>query len=417
MNELLAVETVLRRILTRVKTLPAEHVPIAHALGRVLARDVHASEASPPFANSSMDGYAVRAADVANAAPDSPVRLAVIEDIQAGDVPRRAVGQGQAARIMTGAPMPEGADAVVPVEDTGDEWASTGDAELPDHVSVKRAVGAGGYVRLPGENITAGTLVLRGGTRLRPQDIGVLASLGHSQPAVIRRARVAIIATGNELIELDQPSTPGKIRNSNTYMLAALVAECGGEPVRLPVARDTLDDVRQAFEAALDHQPDMIISSAGVSVGTHDVVRAVVYMIGHVDLWRVNVRPGKPLAFGQVQGVPFFGLPGNPVSAMVTFDIFARPALLRQMGHRQDTTPVTQAVLGETLRSDGRRTYARVRLEQRDDGTRVAYSTGTQSSGALMSMVLADGLLIIPEGVTEARAGERYMVRLLRDVM
>lgn len=415
MNDLRSVDDVLQQILDQIRELPAENVPIAHALGRVLASDVVANESLPPFANSSMDGYAVRATDVAHASRSQPVQLAVDDTILAGSVPTQRLDPGQAARIMTGAPLPEGADAVVPVEDTDDRWESTGEVNDRDAVRIFRAVRASDYVRPVGEDVRKGDRVLRARTVLRPQDIGILVALGQADVRVVRQPRVAIVSTGDELVELDEPPAPGKIRNSNSYVLAGLVTALNGIPLMLPTARDSRDSVRAVFQRALAQQPDMIVSSAGVSVGTHDVVRSVVDTLGHVEVWRVNLRPGKPLTFGRVQDVPFFGLPGNPVSAMVTFDIFTRPALLRQMGLDSHMVLMDEAVLGETLRSDGRRSYMRVRLERRGSDL-VAYSTGTQSSGALMSMVIADGLLIIPEGVLEAHQGSRYPVRLLRDV-
>lgn len=415
MSRLRSVDDVLQQILDQTTELPAEHVPIAHALGRVLAFDIVAGESLPPFTSSSMDGYAVRAADVTHASPTNPVCLTVTETILAGMVPAQHVGAGQAARIMTGAPMPDGADAVVPVESTDDTWQSTGEIDDRNTVNIRRAVRLWDYVRPVGEDIRKGDMVLHAYTELRPQDVGMLASLGHAQVRVVRQPRVAIVATGDELVDVNEPLAPGKIRNSNSYVLSALVTAVGGIPLVLPIAHDTLTDVRSLLQKAVAQQPDVIISSAGVSVGTHDVVRAVVNEMGQVEVWRVNLRPGKPLAFGHIQRVPFFGLPGNPVSTMVTFDIFVRPMLLRQMGLDPHTVLMREAVLGETLRSDGRRSYVRVRLE-RQGADLVAYSTGTQSSGALMSMVLADGLLIIPEGVTEAPKGNRYHVRLLRDV-
>jgi molybdopterin molybdotransferase len=311
--------------------------------------------------------------------------------------------------------MPEGADAVIPVELTDDRWTSGGDAPLPEQVTVYRAVHPWQHVRPAGEDVRAGQTILRAGTTLRPQDIGVLVSSGQVQVPVYRQPRVVVLATGDELVDLDEPLTPGKIRNSNSYVLAGLVSSYGGVPIQLPPARDALDDVRRRFAEALSRQPDLIVSSAGVSVGTRDVVRTVVDELGHVDLWRVNLRPGKPLAFGHVRDVPFFGLPGNPVSAMVTFDIFVRPALLKQTGSDPNAMEMATAVLAEGMRSDGRRSYLRVTLSREGDDL-IARTTGTQSSGALMSMVLADGLLIIPEGVKEAPAGSRYPVRLLRSV-
>ena len=415
MSGLLSVEQVLAHILARVSVLPAERVHVAQALDRILAEDISAPFPVPSFANSAMDGYAVRAGDVAGATPETPVFLTPLEDIPAGRMASHTVGMGEAARIMTGAPLPPGADAVVPVEYTDDRWRAEGVTPLPARVAIYRSVVPGENVRPAGEDIQAGQTVLRAGVRLRPQDIGVLVSLGVAQVAVHRQPKVAILATGDELVDVDQPLAPGQIHNSNSYMLAGLVQQCGGVPFRLPVARDTLEDVRTRFEEALALEPDFILSSAGVSVGTHDVVRTVVEQLGQVDIWRVNVKPGKPLAFGQVEQVPFFGLPGNPVSAMVTFDLFVRPALLKASGADPLDVPLVQAVLEEDLTLDGRRTYLRVVLRERD-GVLVARTTGTQSSGALMSMVLADGLLIIPEGHTHVTAGSRFTVRLLRPI-
>lgn len=414
MAELLNVDDALQQILSQIPVLASEKIPTSQALGRVLAEDITAGENIPLFANSSMDGYAIRAADVHMARPDNPVRLHVVADIPAGREPTRAVGIQEAARIMTGAVMPEGADAVIPVEQTDDQWTSDGQTSLPEYVAVFRAVGAGDYVRPAGEGIRTGQLVLKSGIVLRPQDIGVLISLGCATISVIRQPRVAILSTGDELIDVNDSLTPGKIRNSNSYVLEGLVTTYGGFPIRLPVARDTVADVRRLFQEALSHQPDLVVSSAGVSVGTHDVVRTVIDELGHVDLWRVNVRPGKPLAYGHVNQIPFFGLPGNPVSTMVTFDIFVRPALLK-LGGRPDNLPMTTAVMGENLKSDGRRSYLRVRLT-RENGELVARTTGTQSSGVLLSMVLADGLLIVPEGMTDVPAGTHLPVRLLREL-
>jgi molybdopterin molybdotransferase len=412
--DLLNVDDALQRILPKITVLAAETVPTVQALGRVLAGDISAGENIPPFANSSMDGYALRAIDVNSAGPDSPVRLRVVDDIPAGTEPARIIGTREAARIMTGAVMPEGADAVIPVEETDDQWTSDGTASLPEYVSVYQAVNPGDYVRPAGESIQSGQPVLRAGTVLRPQDIGVLVSLGQGSVSVIRQPRVVIFSTGDELIDVDEPLTPGKIRNSNSYVLEGLVTTYGGIPIRLPVARDTLADVRQRFQEALSQRPDLIITSAGVSVGTRDVVRPVIDELGHVDLWRVNMRPGKPLAFGHLQNTPFFGLPGNPVSAMVTFDILVRPVLLKQ-GGRPDSAPMTTAAVGENLKSDGRRSYLRVTLAC-EEAQLVARPTGTQSSSVLLSMVLADGLLIVPEGMTDVPAGTRLPVRLLRDL-
>lgn len=414
----LSVEEATTHILADFALLGDERIGLEDALGRVLAAPLTAAEDQPSFANSSMDGYAVRAADIAPARADHAVTLAVIEDIPAGAVPAHALEPGQAARIMTGAPMPTGADAVIPVEDTDAQWRGdrtpmTGEAALnAPSVRVMRAVRAGDYVRARGEDMRAGEQMLPAGTPLRAAEIGLLAALGQAQVAVVRQPRVAILSSGDELTEIDQPLLPGQIRNSNAYTLAALVQTYGGIPIRIPTARDTLDSVRASFDDALSRSPDVLLSSAGVSVGAFDPVRAVLAERGEITLWRINIRPGKPLAYGRVGGIPFFGLPGNPVSAQVTFDLFVRPALLTLAGLPTDP-PMTEAALAHDLPSDGRRSYIRVILEQ-SGGRLTASATGTQSSGALSSMVRADGLLILPEGITQAQAGQVYPVRLLR---
>jgi molybdopterin molybdotransferase len=410
--DLLSVDAALERILAGSSALPSEQVPIEQALGRILAEDARAEVNLPPFPNSSVDGYAVRAGDVVGASESSPVHLRVVMDIPAGSAPERPVGPMEAGRIMTGAPLPPGADAVIPVENTDSNWRAADQSPPPDEVAVYTTAQAGANIRQAGEDIQVGQIVLHTGTLLRPQDVGVLAALGHSQVPVHRQPRVVLLSTGDELVGVDAPLTPGKIRDSNSYTLAGLVATFGGVPVRLPVARDTLDDVRRMFNQALSQSPDIVISSAGVSVGAFDVVRTVLDELGEVNFWRVNLRPGKPLAFGHVQGIPFFGLPGNPVSAMVTFEVFVRPVLLRLSG-RTDEVLMATATVAEDLQSDGRRSYLRVRLT-RENGQLVANLTGTQSSGALMSMVLADGLLIVPENVHHVSAGTQLPVRLLR---
>ncbi|GAB4573510.1 MAG: molybdopterin molybdotransferase MoeA [Anaerolineae bacterium] len=413
MNPLIPVEDALSRILAEFSTLSAEHVPLTAAQGRILAEAVHAPHPLPPFPNSSMDGFAVHVADILGATRETPITLPVVMDVPAGRAPEAPLPPGTAARIMTGAVVPEGANAVIPVEDTNARWESEG---APDtSVTIFHAAEPGSNIRLVGEDVQQGQAVLQADTELGPAEIGVLAALGYASVPVIQRPVVAILSTGDELIEIDQPLQPGKIRNSNGYVLEALVRQYGGVPVRLPTARDTLAEVRARFKEALAQSPQIILSSGGVSVGAYDVVKAVLDELGEVRLWRVNLRPGKPLAFGHVGGVPFFGLPGNPVSAQVTFDIFVRPAVLK-LGGRHDHTPVVEAVLDETLRTDGRETYFRVRLRRAEDGTLHATTTGTQSSGAMLSMVRADGLLIVPAGKT-ARAGERYTVRLLRPLV
>lgn len=413
-NDLLSVEEALDRILPDFAPLPAEQIALESALDRILATDIIAEVSLPPFANSSMDGFAVRSGDIADAAADRPVQLMLVEDIPAGKVPQRRVEQGQAARIMTGAQMPDGADTVVPVEATDQQFRGGDAGALPEMVTVFKSSRAGDYVRPVGEDIRAGEVVLRAGTQLSPAAIGMLAALGYPFVPVTGKPRVAILSTGDELIEPDEPLTPGKIRNSNSYTIAALVQAYGGIAMRFPTARDTLDDVRRIFSDAVAAHPHLILSSAGVSVGAFDLVRTVMDELGSIGFWRVNVRPGKPLAYGRLGGIPFFGLPGNPVSAMVTFDLFVRPVLMR-LANKPDAYPTITVTNGETFRSDGRRSYIRVTLKRNGDAI-VAYPTGTQSSGALMSMVLADGLMIVPEGMKEVPEGTELSVRVLRNI-
>ncbi len=411
--DLLNVDDAVARILKEIKPLPAEQIALIDALGRVLAASLVADLSLPPFANSSMDGFAVRAADIADASAANPLSLRVVADIPAGHTSTQIINTGEAARIMTGAPMPTGADAVIPVEQTDQSWRSGDAAPLPERVAISVSVKTGDYVRPVGEDIMAGETILTAGTTIGAPELGVLAALGQAQVSVTRRPRIVILGSGDELVDVGEPLTPGKIRDVNSYTLFGLISAYGGDPILIPTARDTLDDVRRRFREALSYDPDLILSSAGVSVGTFDVVRAVMEELGEIGFWRVNLRPGKPLAFGKLGGKPFFGLPGNPVSAMVTFDVFVRPALLKLTGS-SDVFPTIQATLRETLKSDGRRSYIRVTLS-REDGQIVARTTGTQSSGALMSMVRADGLLIIPEDVIEASTGQSFPVRLLRN--
>ncbi|MDX2160161.1 MAG: molybdopterin molybdotransferase MoeA [bacterium] len=412
LSQLLNVEDALERILAGLSRLPSETCLLEEALGRVLAADVSADHALPPFANSSMDGYAVRGDDLAEATAEQPVRLTVIGDISAGSAPSFTLQTGQAARIMTGAMLPSGADAVIPVEDTDADWRDGGADSLAGQVAARKSVRSGENVRPVGEDIQPGDHLLSAGTVIRPAALGVLAGLGISAVPVVRRPRVAIVSSGNELLAVDQPLVPGKIRDVNSYTLAGLVTELGATAWRIPPAQDTVDSIRAAFQAAVDWQADLIVSSAGVSVGAVDLVRFVLQAMGEIGFWRVNVRPGKPLAYGSVGSIPFFGLPGNPVSAMVTFDVFVRPALLKMTG-RNDQADSISAVLAEPVTSDGRRSYLRVVLE-RDNGTVTARLTGTQSSGAISSMAKADGLLIIPEGITHAPQGTIFTVRLLK---
>lgn len=410
-KEDLSVDEALDLVLNRVSVLADETVDLLDALGRVLARPIAARDSLPPFANSAMDGYALRADDVEGARSDSPVVLRVVADIAAGTNPTVDVVAGTAARIMTGGPLPAGADAVVPVEFTDEPWREA-DRPLPEHIAIHKMVTSGDYVRYPGEDVRAGTVVIEEGAVLRPQEIGMMAALGYAQVPVFRRPKVGILATGDELVDVSSALSPGKIRNSNSYVQAAQVRASGGIPIMLGVAGDTEVDVREKLNSAINDHVDLLISSAGVSVGAYDVVKAVLDISGDVSFWRVRMRPGKPLAFGSYGGIPYLGMPGNPVSAMVSFETFARPAILKMSGHRRLKRPVVEAITLEELRSDGRESYIRAQIS-RDERGYVARTTGSQGSHIMTSLVRANALLVIPEGVTEVAAGTRLKALMI----
>lgn len=412
MTKLLNVDKAVQLILQEVTTNPSEQVDLMIAHGRILARDIFAPINQPPFANSAVDGYALIAEDVQEASEDSPCKLRVVLDITAGTLPDQPLQTGEAARIMTGAPLPIQANAVIPVEQTDAPW-SIHQPELPEHITIKQRLESGDNVRPVGESIKAGELALEAGRPLHAAEIGLLASLGISVVDVVQRPRIAILSSGDELLEIHEQLKPGTIYDANTYTLASLVVENGGIPIRVPIARDTRKSIQAMFEAALLQEPDLIVSSAGVSVGAVDLIRSVLEEMGEIGFWRINLRPGKPLAFGKLRNIPFFGLPGNPVSALVTFDVLVRPALLKIAG-APDNSIYQTAIVGEDITSDGRRSYVRVRLQQQDNHW-VAFLTGTQSSGALTSMIKADALLIIPEGTTVVEKGTELPIKLLRN--
>lgn len=402
--QLLSIEEAQEFILAQVRPLPAERVPILDALGRVLAEDIYAEMDIPPLSNSAMDGYALRAEDTRAASPDQPARLRIIYDLPAGYTTDVAVTPGTAIRIMTGAPIPAGADTVVPFEETRREG---------DWVLIPKLHKRGQNIRLAGEDVQRGALILERGTRLRPQEVGMLAALGHPHVLVSRRPRVGILATGDEVIEVDAPWAPGKIRNANSYSNAAQVLKYGGEPVLLGIARDRIEEITAKIRHGLSQGLDLLLTSGGISVGDFDVVKKVLATEGRISFWRVKMRPGKPFAFGQIGGVPLLGLPGNPVSSMVSFEIFARPAILKLLGQR-DLRPLSvTAILDEDAPGKvGFRYFLRVTLEQRD-GQYHARLTGEQGSGILLSMVRAQGLAIVPEDRPGLKAGERTQVILL----
>jgi molybdopterin molybdotransferase len=412
---LISVEEALAEILSHVRPLEPESVPVLNAMGRILAEEIVSDISIPPFDNSAMDGYAVQAADLEGASPQDPVRLRVVGSVAAGYVAGVKVQPGTAVRIMTGAPLPEGATAVVPYEDTNDFDRPKEERllEPADEIEVRRAVRPGNDVRPAGEDIRLGELVMAPGRAIRPQEIGVLASLGRQTVLVHRRPRVAILATGDELLEIHEPLAPGKIRNSNEYTNAALVARTGGVPVRLGIARDAKSDLVAKIRAGLEQRVELFLTSGGVSVGDYDVVKDVLGTEGEMQFWQVNMKPGKPLAFGLLAGgVPLIGLPGNPVSVMVSFEQFARPAILKMLGHTDLAKPTIQAVLDEPLTNSGRRGFVRVVVSHNQDGFH-AQSTGEQGSGVLTSMAKANGLAIVPEGTYRVEAGTTVTVQML----
>ena len=413
--EMLDVEEALERILTFFKPLSAEDVPLLEALGQVLAEPLVAPINIPPLDNSAMDGYAVRAADVAGADGGSPVGLRVIGHIPAGTVSDQTVEPGTALRIMTGAPVPEVADTVIAFEDT-DEVERRDSGASMDAVYVRLAAEIGENIRPAAEDVLIGDTVLEAGTVLRASELGVAASLSLRSLPVIRRPVVAVLATGDELLEPGEAHEPAKIYNSNNYSVAASVSALGGIPRVIGVARDTESSVEEALARAMDS--DMVITTAGVSKGDYDFVKDVLAKRGEIALWSVRMRPAKPLAFGALDApdgrrVPHLGLPGNPVSALVAFEQFARPAMRKMMGKDMAPRPTVQAILDDPVTNfDGRRVYARV-VVYRENGVYRARTTGNQSSGVLTSMARANGLAICPDDKARLSAGETATVQML----
>ncbi len=406
-----SVEAARAEILRHVNPASIEELPLLQTSGRVLAHDVMADMDIPPFANSAMDGYAVRSADVASATPQNPVTLYIQGEVPAGGSSTVEVEPHAAIRIMTGAPVPPHADSVVPFEET--------DEGQPDslrgqgHVRIFSAAQAGANVRVPGEDVRSGAVVVRRGALIRAAEIGVLAAVGAATVAVYRRPKVAILATGDELVDVAEKPGPGQIRNANGYANAAQVLAAGGEPLQLPIARDTEAELMARIDQGLEWGADLFLSSGGVSVGDYDVVKKVLMQRGQMEFWRVKMKPGKPVAFGMIEGVPLLGLPGNPVSAMVTFELFGRPALLKMQGREGWERSTIIATFTGTIRDRGdRRQYVRVRIEQRD-GEFLAHLTGAQGSNVLTSMMHADGLMIVPDGMALVEPGARLPVVML----
>ncbi|MBI5967589.1 MAG: molybdopterin molybdotransferase MoeA [Deltaproteobacteria bacterium] len=399
---MISVEEAIRRILEQIPRLGKERWPIPQSLGRVLAEDIIASRNIPPWNNSAMDGYAVRWEDIREASGKKPVELKVLADLPAGHVFKGGVGLGEAVRIMTGAPLPRGADTVVQVEDT---------EKSGPRVRILASLEKGKNIRLAGEDVQVGERILEEGTVIQPAHIGMLASLQRSFVSVYQCPRVAVLSTGDELLEIDDPWQEGKIVNSNSYTLAAQIADCGGHPLQLGIARDHPEDLSEKIQQGL--VADLLVTSGGVSVGEYDLVKGMLKDLGKMNFWKVAMRPGQPLAFGMVFGKPLFGLPGNPVSAMVSFEQFVRPSILQMSGHRKLFRPTLKAVLREDIAKKADLTYfLRCRLMAKE-GKTYATTTGEQGSGMLSSMVKAQGLIVLSREKSLVRAGEEVNVILL----
>ena len=389
-------------LLERVRVLEPERVPILECLGRVLAEDVRSDIDVAPFDNSAMDGYALRAADCAGASTETPCELRVVAHIGAGDFWDGELNPGEAARIMTGAPVPAGADAVVMVEFTRALTAEGGEGGT---VAIEHEPPLGDHIRKRGEEVRAGDVVLSAGDRIGPAAIGLLASTGHPDVAVYRRPRVAVLATGSELVEVDEKPGPGKIRNSNSYSIAAQVIAAGGVPLRYPIVPDDLDATRAAFLLAAE-EADFIATSGGVSVGDFDYVKPVLEELGELLYCKVAMRPGNPQTMGAINGVPFFGLPGNPTSTFVGFEVFVRPALLKMAGRRELERPsVTARLSHDVKKKQDRRYYLRARLSRTDDGGYEVGLAGSQSSALLSAAHHGNCLMVLPQGEGAFAAG------------
>ena len=412
---MISVEEALQKILDFVTVLCNENKPILNCLGQVLANDVKSSFDVPPSDNSAMDGYATREDSIDAANSKNPKKLRVIGQIPAGALTDTFVEKDTAIRIMTGAVIPKGADVVVPFEDTDENERKQSPSDKKE-IGIYKSLKAGSNIRRKGEDVKAGAVVLKQDSVLAPADIGVLASIGKSKVSVIRRPVIGILATGNEVFDLDKKLLPGKIYNSNSYSLAAQVLSCGGVPNLLGIAKDDTDQLTSALRKGLGC--DMLITSGGVSVGDYDVVKEVLAAEGSITFWTVRMKPGKPLAFGiftrdDGTKIAHLGLPGNPVSSMVTFEVFVRPAIFKMMGKKDWKRPVVKAIFEDSIQNkDGRRIFARVVVAKRKNEY-FCRLTGEQGSGILTSMATADGLAIIPETTHEVNPGEILNVMIL----
>ncbi|MED5207751.1 MAG: gephyrin-like molybdotransferase Glp [Chloroflexota bacterium] len=414
-EDMLSVEQAFDKVIASFQSLEYEEKPLLDCIGQVLAEDIRSPLALPPLANSGMDGYAVIQADIVGASPAKPSNLSVIGIVAAGHMPDKTVVPGTAIRIMTGAPVPNGADTVIPFEET-DEVERKREGKPLDRVQIFADMPFGCNVRPAGEDVSVGMLVLEKGTSIRAAEVGVIASLGMDKVKVIRRPVVAVLATGDELETTGTPLSGGRIYDSNSFSVAASIISSGGVPRILGIARDNLGDLNAKLESAVGS--DLVITSAGVSKGDYDIVKDVLNERGEMNFWSVRMRPAKPLAFGHLNGsggknIPLLGLPGNPVSAMVAFEMFARPAIRTMLGKSRIFRPMIDGVLTASIRNeDGRRVYASVEVVLKNGEYR-ATPTGPQGSNILTSMSKANGLAICPDDLSGKDAGEVVQIIML----
>jgi molybdopterin molybdotransferase len=399
---MLSVREARARVLAAVQTLPIEEAPVADALGLVAAQTLRAPHPLPRFDNSAMDGYAVRGEDAALASDSSPVTLRVIGEVRAGDPGDQKIEAGTAVRIMTGAPLPPGADAVVPVELT---------EEKDGRVAVKASISSGRHVRPAADDLEAGALLVETGTELGPGELALLATMGCSPMPVYRRPKVAVVVTGDELVAPEVDPGPGQIRDSNSIALRALVTEAGGQALSLQPIADTLETTVEAFQRAAE-MADLVVSSGGVAVGRYDFVKDAIQRLGGIEMWRVAMQPGKPVVLGAIGTVPFLGLPGNPVSIHVSFEQFVRPAIRKMRGCKHLLRPTTKATLTEAIeKPPGRLHFVRVRLEGSEDGWR-ATPTGPQGSHIQSSLVDCHGVARFHINETRLEKGAEVIVEV-----
>ncbi|MBI4688326.1 MAG: molybdopterin molybdotransferase MoeA [Nitrospirae bacterium] len=395
-------------ILNSTGALSSETVPLTELLGRTLSEDIFSNTDIAPFDNSGMDGYALIASDTKDASPETPRTLDVIEELRAGTISSLIVKSGQAIKIMTGAPIPQGADSVIMVEDTEKLEVRSQKSE----VKIFKEAKLGDNIRKAGEDIKKGDLVIKKGTLLGPAHIGILASLGISKIKVTKKPFVAVIATGDELIDVKEETSLGKLHTSNTYTLYSQVLNCGGTPANIGIARDNPVDIEEKIKSAL--KCDVIVTSGGVSMGDYDFVKDVLIKLGgEIKFWKIAMRPGKPVIFGLLNGKPFFGLPGNPVSSMVAFEMFVKPSLMKMSGQKPDNKKEIEAVLQEDIKKKkGLRFFLRA-ITQWENGSYITKTTGPQGSAILRSMMLANSLIILPEDEEFIKKGAKVTVRLL----